>query len=62
MGMYKNWLIKIEDLVWEAIEKGLTSEDEVHSYVSMLDARASLDTVEHILRSIHEYHGEEIAA
>jgi len=62
MGMYKNWIIGIEELVWDAIENGFTSESEVYAYVFMHDSRVSKDTVSHILKGIHEYHGEEIAA
>jgi hypothetical protein len=58
MGMYKNWLIDIEELVWKAIEHGFTSEDEVYVFVFMHDSRVSRETVEHILQNIHE----EIAA
>lgn len=61
MGAYKNWLIGIEELVWEAIEHGFSSEAEVYAYVSS-SASVSWETVVHILASIHEYHGEELAA
>ncbi len=58
MGMYKNWLIDIEDLVWKTLEDGLATVDEVYARVYHHDDRVDRDTVEHILQNIHE----EIAA
>lgn len=56
MGMYKNFIIGVEELVWAAMEKGFTDEDSVYAYVYMYEARASRETVNEILRAIHEDH------
>lgn len=34
MAKVKDWLIDIENMVYEAIEKGATSEDQVYAYVN----------------------------
>ncbi len=52
MGMYKNFIIGVEELVWAAMEKGFNDED--YAYVYMYEARADRETVNEILRAIHE--------
>lgn len=54
MGMYKNFIISVEELVWAAMEKGFSDEDSVYAYVYMYEPRAGRETVNDILRAIHE--------
>jgi hypothetical protein len=54
MGMYKNFIIGVEELVWDAMEKGFTDQDSIYAYVYMHEPRASRDTVNDILSAIHE--------
>lgn len=54
MGMYKNFIIGVEELVWTAMEKGFTDEDSVYAYVYMYEPRASREIVNNILHAIHE--------
>ena len=54
MGMYKNFLIGVTELVWSAMEKGFTDEDGIYAYVYMYEPRVSRETVSHILKSISE--------
>lgn len=42
----------IEGLIWEAIELGFQTDDEIYAYVSMTDDRVSLDTIETITREM----------
>ena len=35
MGAYKDFLIGVEELVWSALEKGMTDEENIYSYVYM---------------------------
>lgn len=52
MGMMKEYLMDIEELVWEAIELGFQTDEEIYAYVSMTDDRVSLDTIETITREM----------
>lgn len=52
MGMMKDFLMDIEGLIWEAIELGFQTDDEIYAYVSMTDDRVSLDTIETITREM----------
>lgn len=54
MGMYKNWLLDIEGLIWEAIEAGFTDDDGIYAFVFMRDARVSRDTVAEMLKKIRK--------
>ena len=49
MGMYKNFIMGVEELVWDAMENGLTDEDSIYAYVFMHEKRASRHTVASIL-------------
>lgn len=49
MGMMKDWLMSIEELVVEAVELGAKTENEVFSYVNQYDDRVSEETVKEIL-------------
>jgi hypothetical protein len=55
MGAYKNFLIGVEELVWEAREKGFTDADSIYAYVYMYEARVSRDTVNSILEQMNCY-------
>lgn len=54
MSAYKNFLIGVEELVWEAYEKGFTDADSVYAYVYMYESRVTRDYVNNVLQSIHE--------
>lgn len=54
MSAYKNFLIGITELVWEALEKGLTDSDSVYAYVYMREHRVCSDTVNYVLQSIQD--------
>lgn len=53
MGMMKDFLMDIETLVWEAIELGFQTDEEIYSYVYMSERRADLETVKEITRMIY---------
>jgi hypothetical protein len=53
MGMMKDYMMSLEELVWEAIEIGFQTDDEIYSYVYMSDRRAEAETVKEITRMIY---------
>lgn len=53
MGKYKDFLIGVEELVWTAMEKGLTDVDGIYAYVYMYEPLADRFTVEAILDELH---------
>lgn len=53
MGRYKDFLIGVEELVWTAMEKGLTDVDGIYAYVYMYEPLADRETVEAILDELH---------
>jgi hypothetical protein len=53
MGAYKDFLIGVEELIWTAMEKGLTDVDGIYAYVYMCEPRADRATVEAILDEMH---------
>ena len=53
MGRYKDFLIGVEELVWTAMEKGLTDVDGIYAYVYMCEPLADRETVEAILDELH---------
>lgn len=53
MGKYKDFLIGVEELVWTAMEKGLTDVDGIYAYVYMYEPLADRETVEAILDELH---------
>lgn len=61
MGMYKNFILGVEELVWAAMEKGFTDKDSIYSYVYMYEPRVNRKTVNDILRAIHEDDAEMMA-
>lgn len=61
MGMYKNFILGVEELVWAAMEKGFTDKDSIYSYVYMYEPRATSKTVNDILRAINEDDAEMMA-
>ena len=58
MSAYKDFLIGVEELVWSALEKGMTDEENVYSYVYMHDKRVDRYTVKNLLDSMlnSDYH------
>ena len=52
MGRYKDLLIGVEALVFEALEKGMTDTDTVYAYVYMYEPHATRDLVESFLLSM----------
>lgn len=53
MAMMKDYLMTLEELVWEAIEIGFQTDEEIYSYVYMSDRRADAETVKEITRKIY---------
>ena len=53
MGKYKDFLIGVEELVFSAMEKGLTDVDGIYAYVYMYEPLADRFTVEAILDELH---------
>ena len=49
MGRYKDIMIGVEELVYEALENGMTDTDTVYAYVYMYEPEASRHLVESIL-------------
>ena len=53
MAKMKDFLIGVEELVWTAMEKGLTDVDGIYAYVYMYEPLADRFTVEAILDELH---------
>ena len=53
MAKVKDFLIGVEELIWTAMEKGLTDADGIYAYVYMYEPRADRATVEAILDEMH---------
>lgn len=52
MSAYKDFLIGVEELVWSALEKGMTDEENIYSYVYMHDKRVDRYIVKNLLDSM----------
>lgn len=52
MAKVKDFLIGVEELVWSALEKGMTDEENIYSYVYMHEQRVDRDTVKYMLDSM----------
>ena len=52
MSAYKDFLIGVEELVWSALEKGMTDAENVYSYVYMHEKRVDRATVNYLLDSM----------
>jgi hypothetical protein len=52
MAKIKDFLIEVEELVWSALEKGMTDEENIYSYVYMHEKRVDRDTVKNMLDSM----------
>lgn len=52
MGMMKDFLMEIQELVWDALEAGAKTDDEVYSYVLgfVKPEYVSLETVQAITK------------
>lgn len=53
MAKMKDFLIGVEELVWTAMEKGLTDVDGIYAYVYMYEPLVDRATVEAILDELH---------
>lgn len=59
MGAYKDFLIGVEELVFECLERGMDNPDKVYSYVKRYESRIDRQTIKDILDSYHaDYEGE----
>jgi hypothetical protein len=53
MAKMKDFLIGVEELVYTAMEKGITDVDGIYAYVYMYEPLADRETVEAILDELH---------
>lgn len=53
MAKMKDFLIGVEELIFTAMEKGLTDVDGIYAYVYMYEPLADRETVEAILDELH---------
>jgi len=53
MGLMKDFFLKIENLVWDAVEAGAQSDIEIYAYVRMFDDRVSEETVKNITSQLY---------
>jgi hypothetical protein len=49
MSAYKDFLIGVEELIYEAMEQGADTVEAVHSYVKKHEPRVDIFTVENII-------------
>lgn len=59
MGAVKDFLIGLEELVYTALEKGITDTDGIYAYVYTYERLADRQTVEYILEDMikeHDYY------
>lgn len=49
MGAYKNFIMEIESIIYEALERGFTDEEGIYAYVYEQERRADFGTVKNIL-------------
>jgi phage baseplate assembly protein W len=49
MSAYKDFLIGVEELIYEAMEQGADTPEAVYSYVKQHEPRVDLFTVENII-------------
>jgi hypothetical protein len=52
MAKVKDFLIGVEELVWTALEKGMTDEENIYSYVYMHEKLVDRDIVKNMLDSM----------
>lgn len=62
MARVKAVLMEMEELCWEAMEKGFYNVDDVYAYVNTHMANASYSWVEQILENIHRNDEREYSA
>lgn len=59
MSAYKDFLIGVEELVFECLERGMDNPDKVYSYVKRHEPRVDRQTIKDIVESYHaDYEGE----
>ena len=49
MSAYKDFIIGVEELIYEALERGASNAEMVYAYVYLHEPRVDLYTVENIL-------------
>ena len=49
MSAYKDFLIGVEELIYEAMERGASTPQEVYSYVKIYEHHADLYLIENII-------------
>lgn len=49
MSAYKDFLIGVEELIYEAMERGASTPQEVYSYVKIYEPHADIYLIENII-------------
>lgn len=52
MGMMKTYRMKIEEMVWDAIECGAQTDQEIYAFIKMRDSKISFDMVADVTSDI----------
>jgi hypothetical protein len=58
MGMMKEWMMDIEEMVSDAIELRNETIEDIYTYVKSLDNRVTLENVQDVI-SMYGYYAEE---
>ena len=58
MGMMKEWMMDIEEMVSDAIELRNVTVEDIYTYVKSLDNRVTLENVQDVI-SMYGYYVEE---
>lgn len=53
MARMKDFIMDIQELVWNAVEFGMRDEDTIYAYVYMKEPRAIRSDVRAVLEKIH---------
>lgn len=52
MAMMKDFLMTVEELIYDALELGFRTDEEIYSYVYMYEDRVQFVTVKEFLKNI----------
>lgn len=52
MAMMKDFLMTVEELIYDALELGFRTDEEIYSYVYMYENRVDFVTVKDFLKNI----------
>lgn len=52
MGLMKDYLMRLEELAWDAIEQGANSDEEIYAYISNWFP-VDLETVKQVTRQMY---------